>query len=52
MATKQEIREIFAKHGRKGGKAAARQMTPEQRKESARKAAQARWGKKKPEKPT
>jgi hypothetical protein len=45
MATKQEIREVFAKFGRQGGKAAARKMTPEQRKESARKAAQARWAK-------
>ena len=45
--TKKEIREYFAKFGRKGGKAAAAKMTPEQRKASARKAAQARWAKKK-----
>ena len=32
--------------GLKGGKARASKMTPEQRKESARKAAKARWGKK------
>ena len=29
--------------GKKGGKARAERMTPEQRSESARKAAQARW---------
>jgi hypothetical protein len=33
--------------GRKGGKATARKLTPEQRRESARRAAQARWAKKK-----
>ena len=32
--------------GAKGGKARAEKMTPEERKESARKAAKARWGKK------
>jgi len=31
--------------GRKGGKARARKLTPEQRSEIARKAAQVRWGK-------
>lgn len=31
--------------GKKGGKARAAQMTPEERKELARKAALARWGK-------
>lgn len=31
--------------GLKGGKARANKLTPEQRKESARKAAKARWGK-------
>lgn len=30
--------------GRKGGKATARRLTPEQRTEAARKAARARWG--------
>lgn len=34
------------KGGLKGGKARAASMTPEQRIEAARKAAQARWGKK------
>jgi hypothetical protein len=33
---------------RMGGKATAKKLTPEQRKESARKAAKARWAKKKP----
>lgn len=32
--------------GKKGGKARASRMTPEERRESARKAVQARWGKK------
>jgi hypothetical protein len=32
--------------GLKGGKARSESMTPEERKESARKAAEARWGKK------
>jgi hypothetical protein len=32
--------------GLKGGKARAEALTPEERKESARKAAEARWGKK------
>jgi len=43
--TKAEIREYFAKFGRKGGKAAAKKLSPEQRKDSARRAAQARWAK-------
>jgi hypothetical protein len=36
--------------GKKGGKARAKNMTPEERSESARKASQARWAKKKPAK--
>jgi hypothetical protein len=32
---------------RKGGKASAKKLTPEQRREKARKAAQARWQKRK-----
>ena len=47
MATKQEIREYFAKFGRKGGKATAKNRTAEERKEAARKAVEARWAKKK-----
>jgi len=46
------MREYLAKLGKKGGKkggpARAAAMTPEQRSESARKAVQARWAKKKP----
>jgi len=47
---KKEIRDYFAKFGKRGGHATAKKMTPEQRKESARKAAQARWAKEKPAK--
>jgi len=36
--------------GKKGGKARADKLTPEQRKEIARKAAKARWGKQQEEK--
>jgi len=46
-----EMREYLAKLGKKGGKkggpARAAAMTPEQRSESARKAVQARWAKRK-----
>ncbi|MGD0568077.1 MAG: hypothetical protein ABSA78_06695 [Candidatus Sulfotelmatobacter sp.] len=37
--------------GRKGGKATAQKLTLEERIESARRAAQARWAKRKNEKP-
>jgi hypothetical protein len=47
MATKREIREYFAKFGRKGGKATAQKLSVEERIESARHAAQARWSKQK-----
>jgi hypothetical protein len=47
MAKRSELSEHLAKLGRKGGKAAAQNRTPEERKEHARKAAQARWAKKK-----
>lgn len=50
MPTSKEIREYFAKFGRKGGQIAARKMTAQQRQESARRAAQARWAKQKKEK--
>jgi hypothetical protein len=36
--------ELGRKGGMKGGKARAAKMTPEQRSEAARKAAEARWG--------
>jgi hypothetical protein len=45
MVTKQEIRDYFAKFGKQGGKATARNRTAEQRSEAARKAVQARWAK-------
>jgi hypothetical protein len=47
MATKAEIREYFAKFGRRGGKAYAKNTSPEQRKAAARRAAQARWAREK-----
>ena len=47
MPSKQEIRAYFAKFGKQGGKARAAKMTPEERAESARKASQARWDKRK-----
>ncbi len=37
------LAELGRKGGKIGGKARARKMTPEQRRESARKAVQARW---------
>jgi hypothetical protein len=39
--------ELGRRGGLKGGKARAAKMTPEERSESARKAARARWAKKK-----
>jgi hypothetical protein len=47
MATKADIREYFARFGKQGGKTRAKNMTPEQRKEAARRASAARWSKKK-----
>ena len=41
-----ELREFFAKHGKRGGRARAKKMTKEERAASARRAAQARWAKK------
>jgi hypothetical protein len=41
-----EIRDYLAKIGRKGGKRRVQNQTPEQRIDSARNAAQARWAKK------
>ena len=43
------VKEYLAKIGRKGGKARVQNQTPEQRRESARRAAQARWAKAKEE---
>jgi hypothetical protein len=44
-ASEKEIREYFAKFGKQGGKARAKNMSPERRKEIAAKAAKARWAK-------
>jgi hypothetical protein len=46
MPSKQEIRDYFAKFGRKGGLATANNRTPKERKAAARKAVKARWAKK------
>ena len=43
-----EALEFFRLEGRRGGKARMTKLTPEQRIEVAKKAAAARWGKKKP----
>jgi hypothetical protein len=45
MAKKSNLSKYLAKLGRKGGKATANKLTAEQRRESARKAARARWAK-------
>jgi hypothetical protein len=47
MAKKSLLSKHLSKVGRKGGKARLDTMTAEERKESARKAAQARWSKRK-----
>ena len=53
MARDNLSREFFRKQGRKGGRLSAKarleKLTPEQRKEVARKAAAARWAKKRPD---
>ena len=41
-----KLSEYFKKIGAKGGKSAAKQMSPEERAERARKAAATRWTKK------
>lgn len=43
MAKRNAFSKYLAELGRKGGKARGERLTPEQRRESARKAAQARW---------
>jgi hypothetical protein len=45
MALEQEIRDYFAKFGKEGGKARAKNMTAQQRAAAARKAVEARWAK-------
>lgn len=47
LVNQREIKQYFAKFGKEGGKARAKKLTPEERKESARKAARARWAKQK-----
>ena len=46
MVKKSELSKYLAALGSKGGKATAKNRTADQRKELARKAAQARWAKK------
>jgi len=41
------LKEYFSRMGRKGGKASRRRLTPAERKESARRAALARWAREK-----
>lgn len=48
---KDPVKEYLRKLGRKGGKARAKKLTPEERSASARKAVQARWARKKKEHP-
>jgi hypothetical protein len=43
----ESVKEYLAKIGRKGGKKRVKNQSPEERKESARRAAQARWAKQK-----
>ena len=44
-ALREYMRELGAKGGKLGGRARARRLTADQRRASARKAAQARWAK-------
>jgi hypothetical protein len=48
--TEKAVREYLAQLGRKGAKATNQKLSKQQRVESARKAARARWAKKKKEK--
>ena len=43
MELPDEIRELFRRHGREGGRARAARMGPEQRRRVARRAATSRW---------
>jgi hypothetical protein len=45
MARKSVLSQHLSRLGKKGGKATAEKLTPEQRSQSARKAALARWAK-------
>jgi hypothetical protein len=44
-ALREYMRELAIKGGKKGGKARAKKLTPEERSESARRAVRARWAK-------
>ena len=46
----ESVKDYLSRIGRKGGKARVRSQTPQERKESARRAARARWEKEKKEK--
>jgi hypothetical protein len=43
MAIPDEVKRLFVEYGRQGGKKRARRLTKAARKESARRAAAARW---------
>jgi len=43
MKLPDDVREFFKRTGAKGGRQRARNLTPEERSEGARKAVQARW---------
>lgn len=45
MLSRDQMREVAAEFGKEGGKTRAKNMTPEERKNAARKAVQARWAK-------
>jgi len=47
MLSREQMREVAAAFGKEGGKTRAKNMTPEERKESARKAVQVRWAREK-----
>jgi hypothetical protein len=48
--TRKEISDYFRKFGKEGGKTRAKRMSPQERQDSARRAAQARWAKQKKKK--
>jgi len=51
MSLGKEALEFFRQEGKRGGQARAKKLTPKERKESARRAARARWAKAKKKKP-
>lgn len=50
IVTDDAVREYLSKLGKRGAEATNQKLTPAQRKKSARRAAQARWAKKKADK--